>query len=69
MKFIKCIKSSAFQTSGNWYELLSDINTKQLEIKAIWGGRIYIVNSIRFDLTDIRNEITVPKQEEYKMKK
>ena len=68
MKLIKCIKSSAFQTSGNWYELLSDINTKQLEIKAIWGGRIYIVNSIRFDLTDIRNEITVPKQEEYKMK-
>lgn len=68
MKFIKCIKSSAFQTSGNWYELLSDINTKQLKIKAIWGGRIYIVNSIRFDLTDIRNEIAVPKQEEYKMK-
>lgn len=68
MKFIKCIKSSAFQTSGNWYELLSDINTKQLKIKAIGGGRIYIVNSIRFDLTDIRNEITVPKQEEYKMK-
>lgn len=68
MKFIKCIKSSGFQTSGNWYKLLNDIDAKQLEVEAIWGGPTYIVNSIRFDLTDIRNEITVPKQEEYKMK-
>ena len=64
MKFIKCIKSSVFQTSGNWYKLLNDIDAKHLEIKAIWGGPTYIVNSIRFDLTDIRDEMTMPKPEE-----